>query len=209
MKQHRKSYPVRVMCRVLDVTHSGFYVWLNAVPSQRKMADLAHVTAVKAAHEQTRKTYGTRRLHKELQDQGHEISQWNMTKGLCISALQLALISKKPAAGLIHHSDRGSQYCSYAYQRKVKKAGMLPSMSRKGNCWDNAPMESCWGSLKNELVHQKRYATRADARDDITEYIEVFYNRQRRHSRLNDVAPVAFYKQFYAQQQIIAEATCA
>ena len=292
MKQHRKSYPVRVMCRVLDVTHSGFYVWLNAVPSQRKMADLAHVTAVKAAHEQTRKTYGTRRLHKELQDQGHEISQWKvrilrkklglrckqvkkckattnsqhnlpiaenlldqkfeptapnqqwvtdityiptdegwlylagvkdvftcelvgyamasrMTKGLCISALQLAVISKKPAAGLIHHSDRGSQYCSYAYQRKVKKAGMLPSMSRKGNCWDNAPMESCWGSLKNELVHQKRYATRADARDDITEYIEVFYNRQRRHSRLNDVAPVAFYKQFYAQEQIIAEATCA
>ena len=66
MKQHRKSYPVSVMCRVLEVTHSGFYVWLNAVPSQRKMADLAHVTAVKAAHEQTRKTYGTRRLHKEF-----------------------------------------------------------------------------------------------------------------------------------------------
>ena len=132
-----------------------------------------------------------------------------MTTPLVTDALMMALWRRQKPTGVIVHSDRGSQYCSYAYQRKVKKAGMLPSMSRKGNCWDNAPMESCWGSLKNELVHHKRYATRADARDYITEYIEVFYNRQRRHSRLNDVAPVAFYKQFYAQEQIIAEATCA
>ena len=78
---------------------------------------------------------------------------------------------------------------------------MQPSMSRKGNCYDNAPMESFWGTLKNELVHHRRYETRAQAMAEITEYIEIFYNRQRRQSRLGYLSPSVFAQQFYRQQQ--------
>ncbi len=98
------------------------------------------------------------------------------------------------------HSDRGSQYCAHSYQKQIIQAGLRPSMSRRGNCYDNAPMESFWGSLKNELVHHHRYKTREKAQADITEYIEVFYNRQRRHSRLNDLAPAAFAMVFERQK---------
>ncbi len=85
-----------------------------------------------------------------------------------------------------------AQYCADDYRKLVKQFGMLASMSRKGNCYDNAPMESFWGSLKNELIHHQRYATRADAETAIKEYIEIFYNRQRRHSRLGYVSPAHF-----------------
>ena len=85
-----------------------------------------------------------------------------------------------------------AQYCADDYHKLVKQFGMLASMSRKGNCYDNAPMESFWGSLKNELIHHQRYATRDDADTAIKEYIEIFYNRQRRHSRLGYVSPAQF-----------------
>ena len=107
-----------------------------------------------------------------------------MTLELTSRALFRAAQQKRPAAGLIHHSDRGSQYCAHDYRKILDQFGMKASMSRKGNCYDNAPMESFWGSLKNELVHHCRYATRAEAEASIREYIEIFYNRQRRHSRL-------------------------
>ncbi len=119
-----------------------------------------------------------------------------MTQDLVQTALQRAIAAKNPPSGLVHHSDRGSQYCAHDYQQQLTQAGMQVSMSRKGNCYDNAPMESFWGSLKNELVHHRRYRTRQEAQQEITEYIELFYNRQRRHSRLGDVAPATFYKQF-------------
>jgi putative transposase len=115
-----------------------------------------------------------------------------MTKELTAAALVRAVRQKQPPHGLIHHSDRGSQYCAHEYCKLVKKFGMTPSMSRKGNCYDNAPIESFWGSLKNELVHGRRYATRAEAEASIREYIEIFYNRQRRHSRLGNLAPAVF-----------------
>lgn len=124
-----------------------------------------------------------------------------MTKELVSAALKLALAQKRPPAGLILHSDRGSQYCSHDYQQQVALAGLRGSMSRKGNCYDNAPMESFWGSLKNELVHHRSYKTRAEAQEEITEYIEIFYNRVRRHSRLNDEAPAVFAKQFERANQ--------
>lgn len=115
-----------------------------------------------------------------------------MTQDLTAQALWRAVRNKRPAPGLIHHSDRGSQYCADDYRKLVKQFGMLASMSRKGNCYDNAPMESFWGSLKNELIHHQRYATRVDAETAIKEYIEIFYNRQRRHSRLGYVSPAQF-----------------
>jgi len=119
-----------------------------------------------------------------------------MTQELVAQALFRAVQQKRPAPGLIHHSDRGSQYCSYNYQQLLEQFGMKASMSRRGNCYDNAPMESFWGTLKNELVHHCRYATRAEAKASIREYIEIFYNRQRRHSRLGYLAPAVFAKNF-------------
>jgi transposase InsO family protein len=90
---------------------------------------------------------------------------------------------------------------SLDYQALLRQSGMHASMSRRGNCYDNAPMESFWGTLKTELVHHRRYETREQARREITEYIEIFYNRQRRQSRLGYLSPVAFAQQFYRQQQ--------
>lgn len=124
-----------------------------------------------------------------------------MTQGLTATALWRAMRNKRPAPGLIHHSDRGSQYCAHDYQELVKQFGMRASMSRRGNCYDNAPMESFWGSLKNELIHHQRYATRADAKAAIQEYIESFYNRQRRHSRLGNIPPATFAEEFSRQQR--------
>ena len=123
-----------------------------------------------------------------------------MTKDLVGRALFQAVTAKRPSPGLIHHSDRGSQYCSHDYQRLVSQFGMKASMSRRGNCYDNAPMESFWGTLKNELVHHRQYHTRSEATQEITEYIEIFYNRYRRHSRLGYLSPAPFTKQFYAEQ---------
>jgi transposase InsO family protein len=93
-----------------------------------------------------------------------------------------------------------AQYCAQDYQTQLRQFGLTPSMSRKGNCYDNAPMESFWGTLKNELVHHRRYKTREQARREITEYIEIFYNRQRRHSRLGNCSPAAFAQQWARQQ---------
>lgn len=131
---------------------------------------------------------------------GHAMGH-RMTTELTGRALIQAVAAKRPAAGLIHHSDRGSQYCAKDYQAQLTQFGMKTSMSRRGNCYDNAPMESFWGTLKNELVHHRRYETRAQAKREITEYIEIFYNRQRRHSRLGNLSPAAFTQQFYRQQQ--------
>jgi putative transposase len=123
-----------------------------------------------------------------------------MTKDLVARALFGAVSYKRPPPGLIHHSDRGSQYCAHDYRRLLTQFGMRCSMSRKGNCYDNAPMESFWGTLKTELVHHRRYETRAQAKSEITEYIEIFYNRQRRHSKLGNLAPAVFAQRFQQRQ---------
>ena len=123
-----------------------------------------------------------------------------MTQELVSQALWKAVKWKRPEAGLILHSDRGCQYCSHGYRKLVEQFKLRASMSRRGNCYDNAPMESFWGSLKNELVHHHRYATRSEAEASIREYIEIFYNRQRRHSRLGYLAPAVFAQKFSEQQ---------
>ena len=119
-----------------------------------------------------------------------------MTEDLAISALNMALQHRRPPPGLIHHSDRGSQYRAKAYRAILKKNGLVASMSRKGNCYDNAPIESFWGSLKNEMVHHQRFETRAWAESAIREYIEIFYNHQRLHSRIGYLAPAVFAQSF-------------
>ena len=123
-----------------------------------------------------------------------------MTKELVSQALWAAVKWKRPAKGLILHSDRGSQYCAHAYRKLIDQFGLRCSMSRRGNCYDNAPMESFWGSMKNELVHHRHYETRLMAEASIREYIEIFYNRQRLLSRLGNMAPAVFVQNFRKQQ---------
>jgi putative transposase len=123
-----------------------------------------------------------------------------ITKNLVSQSLFRAMVAKRPGPGLIHHSDRGRQYCAYGYRRLMDQFKMRASMSRKGDCYDNAPMESFWGTLKSEHVHHHHYKTREEAIREITEYIEVFYNRQRRQARLGYLSPANYERQFYARQ---------
>ena len=107
----------------------------------------------------------------------------------------MAVLRRRPKAGLLHHSDRGCQYTSRAYRRQLEHMGMVVSMSRKGNCWDNAAMESFFGSLKEECVGNSVYSSHEQARCSLVEYLEIYYNRQRRHSSLGYVSPL-IYEQF-------------
>lgn len=129
-----------------------------------------------------------------------EIVGWamdgRMTQRLVVDALRAAYWRHKPRPGLLHHSDRGSQYCSQAYRDLQAGYGMQTSMSRKGNCWDNAPMESFFGTLKTESLHHYHFTSREQARQTIFEYIEVFYNRIRRHAKIGNQIPADFAKQF-------------
>lgn len=113
----------------------------------------------------------------------------HMRTELPLAALTMAIQRQRPQPGLIHHSDRGSQYASGDYQKALRDADITPSMSRRGNCWDNAPMESFFHTLKTELVHHKNYPTKEDAKRDLFQYIEGFYNRQRIHSALGYLTP--------------------
>ena len=280
----RPQYPLTVVCRVFDVSRSGYHAFISRGPSKRAQDNARLAVAIEAAHVRTRETYGPARLQDELRDDGFKAGiariqrlrkqlgirckqarqfkvttnsshglpvaenllnqkfdttrpneAWvtdityvrtgegwlylagvkdlhtcelvghalghRMTTELVGTALVKATTTKRPAPGLIHHSDRGSQYCARDYRKLLERFGMKASMSRRGNCYDNAPMESFWGTLKNELVHHRRYETRAQAIVEITEYIDIFYNRQRRHSRLGNLSPAAFTQQYYRQQQ--------
>ena len=115
-----------------------------------------------------------------------------MTKKLTMDALRMAIWRRRPALGLIFHSDRGSQYCSNDYQDLLEAHGVISSMSRKGNCWDNAVVESFFGSLKTERVFFSNYVNREEAKGDVVDYIEMFYNSHRRHSYLGYVSPKEF-----------------
>lgn len=118
-----------------------------------------------------------------------------LTGALTEQALRMALTTRQPTAGLLHHSDRGSQYAARSYQQLLTTHGITASMSRKGNCWDNACVESFFGTLKRERVYPRQYATRSDATQDIFEYIEGFYNRTRRHSMLGYRSPAEYEAQ--------------
>jgi len=283
MKAMRFRYGIGVMCRILQVSKSGYYKWLNRKPSKRVLEEGRLEVEIKAAHQRSRETFGSERLQHELKEQGIKVGicrirrirkklglrckqkrkfrattdskhafpvadnllnqqfeamapnriwlsdisyipteeGWlylaghkdiftgeivgyamgnRITKNLVSQSLFKAVAAKRPAAGLIHHSDRGRQYCAHEYRKLMDQFKMIPSMSRKGDCYDNAPMESFWGTLKNELIHHRRYKTREQAILEITEYIEVFYNRQRRQARLGYLSPAVYERQFYARQ---------
>jgi putative transposase len=128
-----------------------------------------------------------------------EIVGWSMSgsleAGSACEALRMAIQRRQPPAGLIHHSDRGVQYACGEYQKLLARHGLRGSMSRRGNCYDNAPMESFFGSLKTELVHRTTFPTKAAARRALFEYLEIFYNRRRRHSGIGFLTPAQAYEQ--------------
>ena len=115
-----------------------------------------------------------------------------MTQGLAASALEMAVEHRRPGAGLLHHTDQGSQYAATQYRERLAQLGFVASMSRKGDCWDNAVAESFFGNLKNELTHHRDFHTREQARSEIFDYIEIFYNRQRAHATLQYMSPLDY-----------------
>ena len=121
-----------------------------------------------------------------------------LSRNLVRQSLLRAVKARRQGEGLLHHSDRGSQYCSHEYQRLLRQFSLEASMSQRGNCFDNAPMESFWGILKQELIHHRHYRSRREVMRDISEYIEVFYSRQRLQPRLGFLSPVAYAREYYA-----------
>ncbi|CAH0447576.1 IS3 family transposase ISBxe1 [Ralstonia syzygii subsp. syzygii] len=124
----------------------------------------------------------------------------HMRTKLVANALRMAWFRRRPAQGLIVHSDRGSQYCGHEFQDLLKQYGMRSSMSRKGNCWDNSPIESLWGSLKVARLHGRRFATRREAMDEVIDWLG-FYNHRRLHSTLGYLSPMQFERNWFASQQ--------
>jgi putative transposase len=192
MRHHgiRPRMPRRVRVRTTD-SHHDLPVAPNLLeqtfvatrPNQDWLADITYVPTAE----------GWLYLAVVLDLFTRKIVGWSMRDHLraelAIAALSMATQRQRPAPGLIHHSDRGSQYAAADYRKALNEAGLVQSMSRKGNCWDNAPMESYFGTMKTELVYQVRYPTRDAAQRDLFAYIEGYYNRQRLHSALGYITP--------------------
>jgi len=121
---------------------------------------------------------------------------------LVLEALRVAVGRRVPNAGLLHHSDQGSQYASGDYQQALEELGVVCSMSRKGNCWDNAVAESFFATLKTECIYRRRFATKAEARETIFDFVEVFYNRCRRHSTIGYMTPTEFEMKFIEEKKL-------
>ena len=269
--------PVVKLCRTLDVSPSGFYAWQARPESTHARRDRQLRVLIRAAHEASRRTYGSPRLHRDLHEQGHRVSRkrvirlkqaegltarvrkrfkrttlsdhdqpvaatvlgqdfvadapnhrwvgdttefvigrsgklylaaildlysrflvgWAVSaindRHLVIKALRMALKRREPAAGLLHRSDQGSPYASDDYQRIITAHRMTGSMSRRGNCYDNAVMESWFSTVKHELGDH--FESCGEAKMALFDYIEVFYNQRRRHSTLGQISPAEFERQ--------------
>lgn len=274
--KHRAQWPIRVMCRVLQVAASGFYEWDGRSPSQRSADNEKLTGLIQQSFAASDRTYGSRRVWQDLREWGHCVSvnrvarlmaaaglaarrkrrrrpgdagqttqhtiapnllqrqfeaeapnrRWladftyiwtaegwlylavvldvfsrrvvgwsmkeEMTSQLVVDALLMAIWRRGSPKELLHHSDQGSQYTSDDFQRVLVAHGIVCSMSRRGDCWDNAAMESFFSTLKTERASRTIYRTRDEARADVFDYIERFYNPRRRHSTLQYVSPVRF-----------------
>ncbi len=275
IERHRGQHPLVMMCRLLAVKRSTYYAWRRRPASRRAQEDRRLVMEIELSHKASDRTYGSPRVHQDLQAQGircgrkrvarlmrehgirakqarrfkattasdhnepvapnlldrqfevdrpdrvwtadityiwtregwlylavildlfaRRVVGWSMSKRinaqLTLRALRAALWSRKPPPGLLHHSDRGSQYACSDYQDVLEEHGIICSMSRKGDVWDNAVSESFFKTLKVERVNDRDYWTREEAKTDISDYVERFYNRTRRHSYLGYVSPVQY-----------------
>ncbi|MGQ7889199.1 IS3 family transposase [Paenibacillus sp. WC2504] len=280
MEDHRSEFQVAKMCRVMQVSRSGFYKWQQALPSEQELHKTALLKRIVYHFHDSGERYGSPKITRMLWKEGLAISErtvsvymkelglrscvsrkfrvqttdsnhslpiapnvlnqkfatdkpekvwvadityipcregrlylasvldlctkeivgWRlhdrMTTELTLSALEAAHQAKKPAKGLIHHTDRGSQYASKEYREKLASYSMQASMSRKGNCYDNACIESFHSILKKELIYCTKFKTKHQAYEAIFRYIEFFYNRKRVHSSLGYVSPVQFAATF-------------
>lgn len=273
--RRRHHYPIRMMCRLLQVSRSGYYLWRERAESARRQRDRTLRQRIHQVHLGSRGVYGARKVHRELVAQGmacgrHKVAKlmrqaglkgcpkrrfrqrpeqppshpiapnvldqnfaaaqpnerwasditliatrqgwlylavvmdlysrriigWAMDRHvgrhLVIEALTMALGHRQPTASLLHHSDRGPHYTSDDFRDLLDQHGIQCSMSARGHCYDNAPVESFFALLKREWIRRRVYATREEAKADVFAYIEVFYNRNRRHGTLGYVSPVAF-----------------
>lgn len=274
IEDHRDTYPVRLMCAVLEVSPAGYYAWRDRPLSARAASNSTLLAAIRQVHRDSSGRYGSPRVHAALRTQGRGASRgriermmrrhgiraimapprrvrttdsrhdlpiapnliardftaeapnrvwladityiptmegwlylaavmdlfsrkivgWamrdHMQVELASAALTMAIRQQRPRAGLIHHSDRGVQYASHAYRDALTGARIVASMSRKADCYDNAPMESFFHTLKTELIHHGNYTTRAEAQRDIFAFIEGFYNRTRLHSSIGYITPI-------------------
>jgi putative transposase len=287
IKEHQEQFSLSALCRVMQVCRGGFYAWRKRGKSTRQLENESLTEQIKAAHEESRETYGSPRIFADFQEAGIACSEkriarlmrlakiravrpkrfvvttdsdhdlpiaenlldrmfgaetpdtrwtadityiwtgqgwlylavildlfsrrivgWAMDqtieRSLVLSALDMAIVGRRPGPDLLCHSDRGSQYASGDYQKRLEDAGIVCSMSRRGNCWDNAPTESFFASLKKEMIYRTRFETRQQARNAVFEWIEVWYNRKRRHSTLGYLSPEAFERQHQLQANAIA-----
>lgn len=275
MSAHQAAHPVATMCRVLEVSASGYYAWRKRPLSARARADVALTTEIQAIHRESRGTYGAPRIHAELAAQGVHIGRkrvarlmrsvglqgvsrrrqfrttvrdetarpapdlvdrdfaaagpnrlwvadityiatgagflflavvldvwsrrvvgWAMAAHLrtelVMDALDMALRSRRPRPPVIHHSDQGCQYTSIAFGLRCREAGVQPSMGSVGDAYDNALCESFFATLECELLERRRFASQAEARLAVFDYIEGWYNPRRRHSALDYLSPMAY-----------------
>lgn len=282
IEAEKANFPVRLMCRMLEVSRSGFYAWAKREPSKRALEDQQLALKVAEVHLQSGRRYGSPRVHRKLRAWGIRVGRkrvarllceqnlvarpkrrfrrttdssrtrapapnllernfaatvpdqiwvtdityiwtkegwlylaavidlfsrrvvgWAVSEridaALCCEALRRALVSRRPAPGLVLHSDRGSQFVSKDFVKLVEAHGVVQSMSRKGDCWDNAVAESFIGTIKAELIEEEEFATRAQCKRALFEYIEGFYNSSRLHSYLDYVSPSEFERLAAAQ----------
>ncbi len=191
------------------VSRSGYYDWKErrCQPGKREVENIHLRARIRQEFTRSRQTYGSPRLTRQgwpylvavLDVFSRRVVGWAMSPildaPLASAALCMALSQRRPAAKLILHSDRGTQFASAAYRQLLAQHGLIASMSRPGNCYDNAFIESFWSSLKYELVYHQRFATYAQARTAIFDYLEAFYNRTRLHSSLAYLSPINFESQ--------------
>jgi putative transposase len=290
----KAEHSVKTMCRVLEVSRSGFHAWATREPSARAREDERLTDRIKEIHAQNRKVYGSPRIHAELQmGDGRRVGRkrverlmrragisglvarkrgrttvrvpgvrvcedlvdraflaaapnrlwvaditylrtwqgwlylaavqdvysrrivgWamadHMRTELVTDALEMAIGRRRPEPGLVHHSDQGSQYVSLAFGQQARAAGIAQSMGSRGDCFDNAVAESFFATLKKELIHRRSWPDKDDLRTEVFDYIEVFYNRQRRHRSLGQLSPNQFEdRRVIEEPQINTTATIA
>jgi putative transposase len=282
----KANHPISVMCRMLEVSRSGFHAWQRRAPSDRQLADAWLTVTIREIHAENRRVYGAPRVHAELrmshgvrvgrkrverlmrqaglsglipkkrgrttlrvpgvrvaddlvkrqfrpkapntlwvaditylrtwegwlylaavQDAfSRRIVGWSMAdhmrSDLVVDALQMAIARRRPEAGLIHHSDQGSQFVSLAFGQAAAKAGISRSMGSTGVCWDNAVAETFFATLKKELVHRRSWPDRQELRREVFDYIEIFYNATRRHSTLGMLSPARYEDESMSLEQL-------
>lgn len=199
---------------MLEVSKSGYYAWKRRPKSRRRIDNEGLLIEIRRVFVDNDSNYGSPRIHKEFKKAAIPCSKNRVVRLMREAGLVAALWRyrgenskprrtriiigrRNPQAGLIHHSDRGSQYASGDYQALLKGRGITPSMSRKGDCWDNAVAESFIHTLKVEKVHRYRFKTRDEAKSKIFEYVEMYYNWKRTHSSLGYLSPLDYEKRSF------------